>query len=230
MYLRNYSHNSNWWISQACRWWDQQLLISHVQLELLTSSRKLFYNGRGKVIRGCVCTVPKIRDKYSQKWNCAASFPISTFMYLWAIYIFHDRSIYFAVLRLKTDRGNIHINRSQIHECRNWEKGRAVSFLGIFGSNFRDSAFALCPFQIPRPHKTWIALDFVTESVTESLWWVFAWHVMLHLLRSFISKQYSRWNTALKWDSKRQSSAMWSVWWVMRYVRWKRDGLMGLLF
>ncbi len=33
-------------------------------------------------------TVPKIRNKYSQKWNCAALFPIPTFTYLWAIYIF----------------------------------------------------------------------------------------------------------------------------------------------
>jgi hypothetical protein len=32
---------------------------------------------------------------------------------------------------------------SQIHECINWERGRAVSFLGIFVSNFRYSAFAV---------------------------------------------------------------------------------------
>ncbi len=36
----------------------------------------------------CKDTVPKIRNKYSQKWNSDASFSISTFMYLWAIYIF----------------------------------------------------------------------------------------------------------------------------------------------
>ncbi len=42
------------------------------------------------------------------------------------------------------DRSWEYINRSQIHECRNWEQGRAVSFLGIFVSNFRHSAFAVC--------------------------------------------------------------------------------------
>jgi hypothetical protein len=33
----------------------------------------------------------------------------------------------------------IYINRLQIHECRNREQDRSVSFLGIFVSNFRYS-------------------------------------------------------------------------------------------
>ncbi len=40
----------------------------------------------------------------------------------------------------KAHRGNIPINHSHIHECRNWERGRSVSFLGIYVSNFRYSA------------------------------------------------------------------------------------------
>jgi hypothetical protein len=32
-----------------------------------------------------------------------------------------------------------YINRFQIHECRNWERGRAVSFPGIHKSDFRYS-------------------------------------------------------------------------------------------
>jgi hypothetical protein len=55
----------------------------------------------------------------------------------------HNRSAFFAVLRLRTDRGNTYINCSQKHECRNWERGRAFSFLGICVSNFRYSAFAV---------------------------------------------------------------------------------------
>jgi hypothetical protein len=43
----------------------------------------------------------------------------------------HDRSAYFA------------IKRSQIHECRNWERGRTVSFLGVIVSTFRYNAFAV---------------------------------------------------------------------------------------
>jgi hypothetical protein len=32
----------------------------------------------------------------------------------------------------QTNHGNICINRPQIYECRNWDWGRAVSFMGIF--------------------------------------------------------------------------------------------------
>jgi hypothetical protein len=41
------------------------------------------------------------------------------------------------------DRSWEYSNRSQIHKCRNWERGCAISFLEIFVLNFRYSAFAL---------------------------------------------------------------------------------------
>ncbi len=46
--------------------------------------------GEYTVFQGVHCkhTVAKIWNKHSQKWSCAASFPIPTFMYLWAIYLF----------------------------------------------------------------------------------------------------------------------------------------------
>jgi hypothetical protein len=43
-------------------------------------------------------------------------------------------STYFAAAKY-ADRSWEYIDRSQIHECGNWERGRAVSFLGILHSD-----------------------------------------------------------------------------------------------
>ncbi len=55
---------------------------------------------------------------------------------------FHNQSAFFSCIAF-TDRSWEYINCKQIHECRNWEWGRAISFLGIFVSNFRGNAFAV---------------------------------------------------------------------------------------
>ncbi len=56
---------------------------------------------------------PKIWNIYSQKWNCAAMFPIYTLMYRWGIYIFP---------RLVLGRPIMGICKSFTdHECGNWE-------------------------------------------------------------------------------------------------------------
>ncbi len=82
----------------------------------------------------CKDMVPKIRNKSSQKWNWAVSFPVPTFMYLWEIYIF-PRSVHLA------DGSWEHINRSQIHECGIWERSRTVFFLGIHKSDLVCSVY-----------------------------------------------------------------------------------------
>ncbi len=44
----------------------------------------------------CKETIPRIQNKYSQKWSCPASFPIPTFMFRWAIYIVSRSAAYSA--------------------------------------------------------------------------------------------------------------------------------------
>ncbi len=66
------------------------------------------------------------------------TFPISTFICLWAIYLFR-RSICLFCWRKYVDRSWEYLNSSQTHECRNWDWGRAISTkgLGIHKRDFR---------------------------------------------------------------------------------------------
>ncbi len=86
----------------------------------------------------CKDTIPKIRNKYSQKSKCSSSVPISTSMFLWAIYIF-PYSVYLFCCRKRCGAilGILYIKRSQTHECGYWDWGRAIPFLGIHKWDFR---------------------------------------------------------------------------------------------
>ncbi len=88
-------------------------------------------------IAHCKDKIPKFRNKYSQKRNIGVSVPISTFMCLWAIYIF-PRTVCLFCWRKYVDLSWDYINRSQTHEC--WKLGLKLPRKGIHKWDFHCSA------------------------------------------------------------------------------------------
>ncbi len=101
------------------------------------------------------CTATAIPFIYSFSGNCAASAPVSTFMCLWAIYIFPG-SVHIFPPAEKADPSWEYIIRPQTHEFGNWDWGPDIPFLGIFVSNFRHFVFAVClPAHLPNCSSFW---------------------------------------------------------------------------
>ncbi len=86
----------------------------------------------------CKDKMPKIWNKYSYKRNIGTSVPISTFMCLWANYIFPWWVCLFC-WKIYVDWSWEYINRSKAHECGNWGWGCAIPRKGIYKRNCRCS-------------------------------------------------------------------------------------------
>ncbi len=119
------------------------LARAHTVPRIPNPGRSLSSCGQGKINSYCRIkpnhTVPKIRNKYSQKRNCAASFPISIVQSCICerFIFFHNLFAYFAVLRLRTDRGNILI----AHRYMNVEIGNEAAQFQYYFSKAQNFQF-----------------------------------------------------------------------------------------
>ncbi len=106
----------------------------------------------------CKNKISKIQNKYTQKRNSAASVSITTFMCLWAIYIFPRPVCKYSAAWKYVVRSWEYKNRSQTHECGNWDWGRAIPFLEIHKWDFRCSVALPCTVLEPKEPFSWSAV------------------------------------------------------------------------
>ncbi len=77
-----------------------------------------------------------MHPRYIQNSIIMLCLPIPTIIYLWEIYIFPGSVCLFFAAAKYVERSWEYINRSQTHECRNWEWGRTIPFPGIHKLDF----------------------------------------------------------------------------------------------
>jgi hypothetical protein len=115
--------------------------------------------------------IPKIRHKYSQKRNCAAPVQIPTNYVL-------VRGLYIPLIGLpillqdnRWPEREKTLDRSQTHECGNWDWGRAVPFLGIHKSKFLCSVTSQeFPLSVTSRETSWEGWPLLTVET------VFGWN------------------------------------------------------
>ncbi len=118
------------------------LLTTHPLLFTLLCLLHALLFSRSRILIPHSYTATAIPFIYYLSGNSVASAPISTFMCLWAIYIFPG-SVHIFLPAEKADPSWEYIIRSQTHECGNWDWGPDIPFRGIFVSIFRHFFFAV---------------------------------------------------------------------------------------
>jgi hypothetical protein len=110
----------------------EDLLEQQFSLSIINFGRKI-----SEAARNCKDTIPKIRNKYYQKKDCTVHVSPNFHIHV-SVSDLNIPTIGLPIL-LQENMWE-HINRSQTHECRNWDWCRAIPFLGIHKWDFRRSA------------------------------------------------------------------------------------------
>ncbi len=102
----------------------------------------------------CIPRKETVQPPYLQNRIIMFCLQIPPLIHLWEIFILllSVCTVYLAAANIWSDPRNIScINRSQTHECRNWDWGRGILSLGIHKLDFRYSV--LCWFLSPHCKK-----------------------------------------------------------------------------
>ncbi len=88
----------------------------------------------------CLPRNETVQPRYFQNRIIMFFLPIPTLKYLWEIYIFPGLVGLFRCIQICGPILGIYINRSETHECRNWDWGHTIPFPGTHKLVFRYSA------------------------------------------------------------------------------------------